>query len=79
MIEEAPKKKKLHPRRRPSFKYIEWKILAYIIILMLFALTYTWQYEIEIVLNYRYYSGNEATTIQSFPNGETEDLKVHFI
>lgn len=79
MIEEAPKKKKLHPRRRPSFKYIEWKILAYIIILMLFALTYTWQYEIEKVLNYRYYSGNEATTIQSFPNGETEDLKVHFI
>lgn len=72
--------KQIKKARRRSFKYIEWKILAFVVIvILLFSIGYSNKVELERFLNPIYYEGAEHNNIVSLSDGDEAKLKVHFI
>lgn len=70
---------KFHIRRREVYRNIEFKILAYFIILCILALTFSWNNEIEKFLNYHYFAYKETTCVYGMQDKFTPGVKIHFI
>ena len=82
LTEEEIKKieKAIKRRRRRSFQYIEWKILGYVVaVVLLFSISYNYKYELERFLNPIYYTGAEQNQIIALNESGEPLMKVHYI